>query len=211
METGSLSSSAVETGSLSSSLEETESPSSLVGGTEESDVPEILVLFSFDLFVGNLGFLDEPEVSEDVVLELGRELVLVVFPLDFLVGSFFVVLLVGFKLFEVVIEVALEVVRVVGFTFGRHLVDPLPPVEPRDEEGLDEEDLDEEGLDEEPRQFLEVFLDAERWALVKLRRRQERIMRAKIGVSLIFSVESDSVPVTLRERCRPPQTYGSAH
>ena len=206
METGSLSSSAVETGSLSSSLEETESPSSLVGGTEESDVPEILVLFSFDLFVGNLGFLDGPEVSEDVVLELGLELVLVVFPLDFLVGSFFVVLLVGFKLFEVVVEVALEVVRVVGFTFGRHLVEPLPPVEPRDDEGLDEE-----GLDEGPRQFLEVFLDAERWALVKLRRRQERIMRAKIGVSLIFSVESDSVPVTLRERCRPPQTYGSAH
>ena len=92
----------------------------------------------------------------------------------------------GFKLFEVVVEVALEVVRVVGFTFGRHLVDPLPP----DDEGLDEEDLDEEGLDEGPRQFLEVFLDAERWALAKLRRRQERIMRAKIGVSLIFSVES---------------------
>ena len=101
---------------------------------------------------------------------------------------------------------------VVGFwLFGRHPLEPLPPVEPRDEEGLDEEDLDDDGLDEGPRQFLEVFLDAERWALVKLRRRQERIMRAKIGVSLIFSVESDSVPVTLSERCRPPQTYCSAH
>ena len=159
----------------------------------------MVVLFFF--FLGNFpqGFLDEPEVSEDVVLELGLELVLVVCPLDFFVGSFFVVLLV---VVEVVFVVAVDVVRVVGLTFGRHLAEPLPRVEPRDDDGRDEE----------PRQFLLVFLDAERWALVKLRRRQERRMRAKSIVSLIFSVESDSVPpVTLRERCRPAQTYCSAH
>ena len=80
----------VETGSLSSSFEsfeETELPSTSVGGTAESDVPDF-VCFCFDFFVGNLGFLVEPEVSEVVVLELGLELVRVAFLPDFLVGSF---------------------------------------------------------------------------------------------------------------------------
>ena len=166
----------VHTVSLSSSVGETELTVVVTFFFGRLNFLEGLLLF-LGSFVVVFREIPGSEKSELIVVELGPEPDLVVF-LALFVGSLIDGFLVDPILFEVeVAAVVLDVVRVVVFTFGRHLVG----LRTRPAWGL---------RVEEPLQFLEESLDPERLALIKLTRRQDRNRKARSGLrSLIFSVQ----------------------